>query len=447
MEAITSSAPDGGNRISIAGATTSGRNHRTVHHSLTSIRIGCVEFRMCYPTDNLKQEIEKLVILAKSELVFCVSKSDIFHCLVSCLRKNPDVIRLVRDYLSTVPMIVQQPGPKDIKLGLGGGNVCEILKRLCDPIVHGDKDMSVGNNATIAANDLVLDALANGIKILVSTPGGGFVEETTEGSVKRLAKQLKFLQYNETNRIEINEAQNEKNRAKRKTQVEQEAVQLRTLVQEAIKNEALLDMTLQDFILSLVHEGKTDAGPLLKQHFPVVHLTGKDPFKQKEWYWKDGLSPMLASNSTLSISSNYLEAKHDVRNLDDTGNWGSVSLVRALHHMITHHGYEAKDGAVFHLLMFTLANQHYPAWHQFKVTNRAGAESIFPACALYSRCFVDPEPCLIVKLELTSNIVNKNTQMTVKWMNGKEVNINAKDKGFEITINKAISHPDAPLDL
>ena len=113
--------------------------------------------------------------------------------------------------------------------------------------------------------------------------------------------------------------------------------------------------------------------------------------------------------------------------------------------MITHLDYEAKDGTVFHLLMFTSANLHYPAWHQFKVTNRFGGESIFPSCALYSRCFADPVPCLIVKLELTSNIVDKNTRMTVKWMNGKEVNIDANDAGFEITINKAISHPDAPL--
>ena len=115
MKAITSS--DGGVYISIAGATRGGHNHHTVHHSLTSIRIGQVEFVMCYPTDNLKQEIEKIVKLAKNEFVFCVSKRDIFHCLVSFLCKNPEVIRLVRAYLSTVSCVlndIQQPSPKDI---------------------------------------------------------------------------------------------------------------------------------------------------------------------------------------------------------------------------------------------------------------------------------------------------------------------------------------------
>ena len=385
------------------------------------------------PNRQLKQEIEKIVKPWLNELIFCVSKRDIFYCLVSLLRSNPEVIRLVRAYLST-PVSIVEPSPKDIKFGLGAGNVCENLLRLCHPIVHGNEDMSVGNNATEAAHDLLVDARANGITILVNTPGG-FIEETREAAVKRVAKQLKILQYNETNRVELNEASRDRHRAKRSTQIELEAKQLRALIQNAMIRKDLINETLQDFILSLVHKGEIDADTLLKNLYPVVHLTGKDPFKQKEWYWKDGLSPMLASNSTLSISSNYQNAKHHVRNKNDTGNWGSVSLVRALHHMITHLGYEAKDGTVFHLLMFTSANQHYPAWHQFKVTNRFGGESIFPSCALYSRCFADPVPCLIVKLELTSNIVNKDTRMTVKWMNGKEVNIGAKDTGFEITSN------------
>ena len=85
------------------------------------------------------------------------------------------------------------------------------------PIVHGNDDMSVGNNAIKAAHDLVMDACANGIRILVSTTGGGFVEDTTEGSVKRVAKQLKILQYNETNRVELNEASRDRHRAKRST--------------------------------------------------------------------------------------------------------------------------------------------------------------------------------------------------------------------------------------
>ena len=103
--------------------------------------------------------------------------------------------------------------------------------------------------------------------------------------------------------------------------------------------------------------------------------------------------------------------------------------------------------SIFLILMFTSANRHYPAWHQFRVKDKRGVERIFPSCALYSRCFVDPVPCLIVKLKLTSNIVKKDTQMTVKWMNGKKVNIDANDAGFEITSSKAISHALAPLEL
>ena len=307
--------------------------------------------------------------------------------------------------------------------------------------------MSVGKNATIAANDLVQYARANGIKILVSTPGG-FVEDSTEGSVKRVANQLKELQWREMNRLESNEARNAKSQANRMAQIKQEAEQLEALVRLELEGKDRLKMNLQELILSLVYNDEIDAGPLLAKRSPVLHITGKKTSDKQQWFWKDGLVPMLASNSSLSfLSSNYQNAKHHVRNKKDTGNWGSVSLVRALHHMITHHGYEAKDGAVFHLLMFTSANQHYPAWHQFKVRGHRGSESIFPSCALYSRCSVDSVPCLIVKLELTSNIVNKNTRMTVTWMNGKEVNINAKDAGFEITNSKAISHALAPLEL
>ena len=71
------------------------------------------------------------------------------------------------------------------------------------------------------------------------------------------------------------------------TGVEQEAVQLSTLVQAAMMRKDVLVMTLQDLILSLVHDGMIDADPLLSAQCPVLHLTAKDPFDQEEWYWKD----------------------------------------------------------------------------------------------------------------------------------------------------------------
>ena len=127
MKAITSSDC----LISIAGATQRGYNPYTVTHSVNSLRIGQVIYKICYPDDDLKRAIEKIVKPQLIEFAFCVSKSDIFHCLLSFLRQNPDVIRLVRAYLSTVSsMIVQQPSPKDIKFGIGA-HKCENLLKWC----------------------------------------------------------------------------------------------------------------------------------------------------------------------------------------------------------------------------------------------------------------------------------------------------------------------------
>ena len=295
-----------------------GYNPYTVTHSVNSLRIGQVIYKICYPDDDLKRAIEKIVKPQLIEFAFCVSKSDIFHCLLSFLRQNPDVIRLVRAYLSTVSsMIVQQPSPKDIKFGIGA-HKCENLLKLVYPIVCGNDDMSVGNNAIKAAHDLVMDACANGIRILVSTTGGGFVEDTTEGSVKRVAKQLKILQYNETNRVELNEASRDRHRAKRSTQIELEAKQLRALIQNAMIRKDLINETLQDFILSLVHKGEIDADTLLKNLYPVVHLTGKDPFKQQT-----ALCLFPATIKMLSITS-------ETRMILETG----ALLVSFVHYII-----------------------------------------------------------------------------------------------------------------
>ena len=98
--------------------------------------------------------------------------------------------------------------------------------------------------------------------------------------------------------------------------------------------------------------------------------------------------------------------------------------------------------------MFTSANKLYPGWHQFKIKkiNERSGDRIWPDCALYSMCFVDPVPCLIVKIKLAaSGVVDRNTKMTVTWMNGKRVEIVANDERFEITSSGAITHPEAPL--
>ena len=240
VEAITTT--DCG-QISIAGASQRGQNPNYAHHTIYPIRDGIdpFSFKICYPTKELKQEIEKISNQMQNEFIFCVNANDKLRCIVSYLRNHPNVIRLVRDHLST-PVSIVEPAPNDIMFGLGRGKGCKNLLRLLHPTVHGDEDMSVGKNATIAANDLVQYARANGIKILVSTPGG-FVEDSTEGSVKRVANQLKELQWREMNRLESNEARNAKYRANRKKQIKQEAEQLEALNREAMKNKDFLRRT------------------------------------------------------------------------------------------------------------------------------------------------------------------------------------------------------------
>ena len=127
----------------------------------------------------------------QNEFIFCVNANDKLRCIVSYLRNHPNVIRLVRDHLST-PVSIVEPAPNDIMFGLGRGKGCKNLLRLLHPTVHGDEDMSVGKNATNAACDLVKVAQSNGSRILVNAPEG-FVEVSGEAVIKRMEKQLKEL--------------------------------------------------------------------------------------------------------------------------------------------------------------------------------------------------------------------------------------------------------------
>ena len=257
---------------------------------------------------------------------------------------------------------------------------------------------------------------------------------------------LKRMQYAMTNRL-INLSRRCARRLEvRLADIERRAAVLQALHEAALDGRDMVDMSLIEYILSCCYPEIKDADILFEKLRPVLHLTPKNTSDPEEWYHTPDDEPLLASNATLQAARpDAHDGYHKPRDPNDTRNWGSPGLDRADHHLTTHHGY--CNLTEFHLLMFTSANKHYPGWHQFKVKNRSGGgNTVWPDCALYSLCYVDPVPCLIVKLKLAaSGVVDKNTEMNVTWMNGKRVEIDAEDEGFKITSSGAITHPLAPL--
>ena len=308
--------------------------------------------------------------------------------------------------------------------------------------------MFEGTTAVAVAQKWHAQASQAGARILVKT-SRGFVEDDKDGAITRISSYLKRIQYAMTNRLIINARSCARRLEIRLADIARDAAVLQTLHEAALDGRDMVDMNLSDYILSCHYPGIKDADILFKKLRPVLHLTPKNTSDSKEWYYNSDGEPVLASNATLQAEHPTAHAGyHNPRNPKDTANWGSPGFDRADHHLTTHHGY--RNLTEFDLLMFTSANKLYPGWHQFKIKsgiNGRSGDRIWPDCALYSMCYVDPVPCLIVKLKLATSggVVDRNTKMTVTWMNGKRVGIDAKDERFEITSSGAITHPQAPL--
>ena len=222
---------------------------------------------------------------------------------------------------------------------------------------------------------------------------------------------------------------------------------MKVLHEAALERKEFIKKTVYDIVLTSSFTGHKDATPFLKDGRFVFHFTAKNTSDQKSWYYNSDGEPVLASNATLQANRPTAHAGfHKPRNPKDSANWGTIDTGKGLRHLTTHHGYRGRRE--FNLLMFTSANKLYPGWKQFKVKtgiNGRSGERIWPSCALYTQCFVDPVPCLIVNLKLASDVVDENTKMTVTWMNGKRVKIDARDERFKIASSGAITHPEAQL--
>ena len=90
-------------------------------------------------------------------------------------------------------------------------------------------------------------------------------------------------------------------------------------------------------------------------------------------------------------------------------------------------------------------NKAYGACCQFKVKGKTGGLAIWPACEQFV-CIHQKEVVadIIVELEFQSRVFDEDTKVTVVWMNGKEADIDGKDKRFVFT-KHGIDHPLAPL--
>ena len=355
------------------------------------------------------------------------------------LRQDPSVVDAVRQYLADNGKYVT---PKEIDLVFvrGSGKTCKNRSSQAkDLITESPSGMFEGETALAVATKWHAQARQVGARILVETPRG-CVEEDKANAIKRLTAYLKHMQCRMTNGLVHNEKRNARRLEVRIADIERRAMQLQALREAAL----VVDINLPEFILSCHHPGIKDADILLNKLRPVFHLTPKNTSDPKEWFHTSDDEPLLASNATLQAERpDAHDGYHKPRNSKDTANWGSPCIDSALDHLTTHHGY--RNRTEFDLLMFTSANKLYPGWHQFKVYSKKNQiGSVWPDCARYTMCYVDPVPCLIVKLKLAAGgVVDRNTKMIVTWMNGKRVAIDANDKRFEITSSGAITHPEA----
>ena len=427
-------------RITVFGAATQhGDNPHVKHigHAQQQISICCPTPSLLAVASDCVEQVQK-----SRELGF-LNLEDATKMVLSILRRHPSVVEAVQQYLADNGKYVTPNKEIDFLFALGPGKRCKNATSLAkDLITESKSGMYEETTAIDVARKWLAQASQAGARILVKT-SRGFVEEDKDAAITRIASFLKRMQYMMTNRLLVNARYH----AQKLADIARSAAVLQALHEAALEGRDMIDMNLKEFILSCHYPGIKDAGILLKhgRRRPILHLTAKNTDDPEEWYHTPNGEPLLASNATLqAVRPDAHDGYHNPRNLNDTGNWGSPGLDRTEHHLITHHGY--RNLTEFDLLMFTSANKHYPGWHQFKVKGKTGGEAIWPDCALYSRCFVDPVPCLIVKLKLAaSGVLDRNTKMTVSWMNGKRVDMDATDEGFKITSSGAITHPQAPL--
>jgi len=449
LTAIQYSVSAKSSSISVAGSTRAANNPHIVHSKMSFLGQSGIDFWISCPTSSIAAVVSSKVKLVNesNELRICYNHEEATKVLLSILRQDASVVDAVRQYLSKNVKHVTPNKEKDVLFGLGISKACPNLLAIVSEYLNRPDTLDMHEkkeNAMDSARELLSEISQAGGRVLVKTPRG-FVEDDKATAIKRLANQLKRIQFYIQNQLEVLASQRANYDARRLADIEQEAKQLQVLHEAALAGEDMTGMNVQEMILASCFSGK-DATPLLKQgKKPVYHFTAKNTSDPREWHHTSDGEPLLASNATLQANHPTAHGGfHKPRNLKDTSNWGTVHTGKGMRHMTTHHGYRGRRE--FNLLMFTSANKLYPGWKQFKVySTRNQSGSIWPSCALYTQCFVDPVPCLIVNLKLASDVVDENTKMTVTWMNGKRVNINAKNEGFKIVSTGAITHPQAPL--
>ncbi|KAL9181784.1 hypothetical protein ACHAXT_012127 [Thalassiosira profunda] len=399
------------------------------------------------------------------------------------LSSQPELLPMMRRYISQRHASVQR-GENDLCFNQPRWSRCPNLVREENGLIREfNFSASASEEELQAATAAICDTLqrverSNG-RVLkrIEVEGSRYVLVPVEAEEKEemLLVHLRIVQNRERLRLERNARDRARRRVEREERRRRKAEQARRAHDLEVKAQQSGDAEGErknpyELLLGMNHPGIKDATELLRGEeeneeedeeddaadaheeedsadaheeddvdkgggAPVVHMTKVDPRGRHMQLNKD-CHPALICNAWSDQEIRALT--HKIRNMDDTKNWATTDLFKALDHISGHHKYLIVEGSKVFAHIIMPVNEAYGACHQFKVTqeraNGTVQAEVFPSTGQFV-CIYKEEVLadVIVELKLVSGYIDETTEMKVVWLNGKWVDIDGEDEEFVIT--------------